>query len=185
MVGLESFLCFPMTLGGSFGVQPFVFLGRIWNKKIGRHLLRINQDKMDRQLHRAFVIVCLSCEFLCEKYVQSLSLPMVVPTHPVKNMGVSLNGGTPKSSILIGFSIINHSILGYIPLCSETPIYKRCFSWIGGRIARGQLTNKTNHHLGASVPFFLAVLGDLLWIIPYGKIAMKKPPFRINANLSI
>ena len=30
-----------------------------------------------------------------------------------QHMGVSLNGGTPKSSILVGFSIINHSILGY------------------------------------------------------------------------
>ena len=29
------------------------------------------------------------------------------------HMGVSLNGGTPKSSILIGFSVINHPILGY------------------------------------------------------------------------
>ena len=27
-------------------------------------------------------------------------------------MGVSVNGGTPKSSILIGFSIINHAFLG-------------------------------------------------------------------------
>ena len=28
-------------------------------------------------------------------------------------MGVSSNGGTPKSSILIGFSIINHPFWGY------------------------------------------------------------------------
>ena len=41
-------------------------------------------------------------------------------------MGVSENGGTPKSSILIGFSIINiykPSILGVFPLFLETPIY--------------------------------------------------------------
>ena len=43
-------------------------------------------------------------------------------------MGVSLNGGTPKTSILIGFSIINHSILG-VPLFLETPIYN---SWNQG-----------------------------------------------------
>ena len=30
-----------------------------------------------------------------------------------KDMGVSKNSGTPKSSILIGFSIINHPFLGY------------------------------------------------------------------------
>ena len=40
-------------------------------------------------------------------------------------MGVSENRGTPKSSMLIGFSIINQvkpSILGY-PYFLETPIY--------------------------------------------------------------
>ena len=36
-------------------------------------------------------------------------------------MGVSKNRGTPKSSILIGFSIINHSFLGY-PYFWETSI---------------------------------------------------------------
>ena len=36
-------------------------------------------------------------------------------------MGVSKNNGTPKSSILIGFSIINHPF--GIPLFLETPIY--------------------------------------------------------------
>ena len=37
-------------------------------------------------------------------------------------MGVSENSGTPKSSILIGFSIINHPTMG-VPLFLETPIY--------------------------------------------------------------
>ena len=36
-------------------------------------------------------------------------------------MGVSENGGTPKSSILIRFSIINHPFWG-TPIL-ETPIY--------------------------------------------------------------
>ena len=36
-------------------------------------------------------------------------------------MGVSENSGTPKSSILIGFSIINHPFWGTLFL--ETPIY--------------------------------------------------------------
>ena len=39
----------------------------------------------------------------------------------LNNMGVSKNRGTPKSSILIGCSIINHSF--GIPLFLETPIY--------------------------------------------------------------
>ena len=36
---------------------------------------------------------------------------MVETSHP-QNMGVSENSGTPKSSILIGFSIINHPFWG-------------------------------------------------------------------------
>ena len=38
-------------------------------------------------------------------------------------MGVSKNNGTPKSSILIGFCIINHPFWG-TPLFLETPIYE-------------------------------------------------------------
>ena len=38
-------------------------------------------------------------------------------------MGVSENGGTPKSSISIGFSIINLTIHFGVPPFSETPIY--------------------------------------------------------------
>ena len=37
------------------------------------------------------------------------------------NLGVSKRRGTPKSSILIGFSIINHPF--WVPLFLETPIY--------------------------------------------------------------
>ena len=37
-------------------------------------------------------------------------------------VGVSKNNGTPKSSSLIGFSIINHPFWG-IPLFLETPMY--------------------------------------------------------------
>ena len=38
-----------------------------------------------------------------------------------EHMGVSLNGGTPKSSILIGFSIINHQFWG-TPIFGNTHI---------------------------------------------------------------
>ena len=37
-------------------------------------------------------------------------------------MDVSKNNGTPKSSILIGFSIINHPFWDTVPLFLETPI---------------------------------------------------------------
>ena len=39
-------------------------------------------------------------------------------------MGVSENGGTPKSSILIGFSIINHPFWG-TPIFGNTHIEKK------------------------------------------------------------
>ena len=39
------------------------------------------------------------------------------------DMGVSNNNGTPKSSILVGFSIIFTIHIGGLPLCLETPIY--------------------------------------------------------------
>ena len=40
-------------------------------------------------------------------------------------MDVSKNSGTPKSSILIGFSIINHRFWGTVPLFLETPSLKK------------------------------------------------------------
>ena len=39
------------------------------------------------------------------------------------HVGVSKNKGAPKSSILIGFSIINHPF--WVPLFLETPMYQR------------------------------------------------------------
>ena len=44
-------------------------------------------------------------------------------------MGVSLNGGTPKSSILIGFSIINHPVWG-TPIFGNTHIHIGRFRFI-------------------------------------------------------
>ena len=41
-------------------------------------------------------------------------------------MGVSLNGGTPKSSILIGFSIINHPFWG-TSIFGSIHIFGGCF----------------------------------------------------------
>ena len=42
------------------------------------------------------------------------------------NMGVSKNRGTPKSSILIGFSLINHPFLGY-PYFWKHPLWGLSF----------------------------------------------------------
>ena len=54
-----------------------------------------------------------------------------------KKVGVSKNSGTPKSSILIGFSIINHPFWG-TPIFGNTQVWK-------------------NHNLGNCVVSFLLV----------------------------
>ena len=41
---------------------------------------------------------------------------------PPQEMGVSKNSGTPKSSFLIGFSIINHPFWGFPPIFGNTHI---------------------------------------------------------------
>ena len=48
----------------------------------------------------------LSCIF--EMVLENPCYEILISTY----MGVSLNGGTPKSSILVGFSIINHPFWG-------------------------------------------------------------------------
>ena len=46
----------------------------------------------------------------------------VITFQLIFHLGVSKNNGTPKSSILIGFSIINRPFWGVSPLFLETPI---------------------------------------------------------------
>ena len=55
-------------------------------------------------------------------------------------MGVSLNGGTPKSSILIGFSIINHPFWG-TPIFGNTQLYLSHWIpwWVEGLATRKAL----------------------------------------------
>ena len=54
-------------------------------------------------------------------------------------MGISLNGGTPKSSILIGFSIINHPCWG-TPIFGNTHMVIWCslrqLDWFNGETSK-------------------------------------------------
>ena len=52
-----------------------------------------------------------NCIMECGKYVFSMD-HVVQETDVIDHLGVSKNSGTPKSSILIGFSIINHPFWG-------------------------------------------------------------------------
>ena len=68
-------------------------------------------------------------------------------------MGVSVNSGTPKSSILIGFSIINHPFWG-TPIFGNTHIAHRpSFIIIGLRL------------VSLSFPCLVALLGDGLHLL--------------------
>ena len=58
----------------------------------------------------------------------SLGITRLYPTSNIipisqNHMGVSKNNGTPKSSILIGFSIINHPFWGPTPIFGNTHIH--------------------------------------------------------------
>ena len=57
-------------------------------------------------------------QFSCASFSEDMAsaLRHILRPTPISYMGVSWNGGTPKSSILIWFSIINHPFYG-------TPIY--------------------------------------------------------------
>ena len=65
-----------------------------------------------RQIFGIVPLNLLGLVFHCnsrKKSANNLKRHVVVPKFFVSSyVGVSLNGGTPKSSILIGFSIINH-----------------------------------------------------------------------------
>ena len=60
------------------------------------------------------------------------TIPIPLPKRIPEDMGVSEKSGTPKLSILIGFSIINPSIWG-VPLFLEIPIWE----WYGSRLPYG------------------------------------------------
>ena len=72
-------------------------------------------------------ITCLAGKMSSLKTFISGSIGWVrsiyIYVHIYIHMGVSKNNGTPKSSTLIGFSIINHPFWGFSPYFLETPIY--------------------------------------------------------------
>ena len=72
----------------------------------------------------------------------------------VGDMGVSLNRDTPKSSILIGFSIINHPFWG-------TPIFGNIHMGRCNLIHSGKFTFWTQRHGGLVQMMFLWILGCL------------------------
>ena len=65
------------------------------------------------------------------------------------NMGVSENNGTPKSSILIGFSIINHPFWG-TPIFGNTHICWVVFHPLHTANKQGQLVTASNVQLTTS-----------------------------------
>ena len=64
---------------------------------------------------------CLRGRKSFEFQVAQLNTPMICHDLLDYYMGVSKNRGTPKSSILIGFSIINHPFRGFSPYFWKHP----------------------------------------------------------------
>ena len=64
----------------------------------------------------------------CRKLVCKWSLGFIPSCNPHVDMGVSENSGTPKSSILIGFSIINHPFWGTTIFGNSTMGLKQLFA---------------------------------------------------------
>ena len=77
------------------------------------------------------------------------------------HMDVSKNRGTPKSFILIGFSIINHPFCGS-PIFAETPIYKDADSDFGIFVAFSSFTNSEIWR------FPLWIQGSAAWFMHLG-----------------
>ena len=71
-------------------------------------------------VNRSFNLVVQLGELLC--WGNWMAYSLVITYIAISYMGVSKNRGTPKSSILIGFSIINHPFWG-TPIFGNTYMY--------------------------------------------------------------
>ena len=84
-------------------------------------------------------------------------------------MGVSENRGTPKSSILIGFSIINHPFWG-TPIFGNTHVRRTIFSDsykngqgnLGMNLKYSTLSQKKSHPKALLKMMFLFLIWDIL-----------------------
>ena len=133
----------------SFG--SFLFLSKIFiegyrddcEKKVDRSWSSDFHTLNLLQLIRSCKVRCCEETPNCRPLTKVLKIQAIQP-QPQRmflhrlHMGVSKNWGTPKSSMLIGFSIINHPF--GVPLFLETPIWTsivfvwvllflRCFFW--------------------------------------------------------
>ena len=91
------------------------------------------------------------------------------------HMGVSLNGGTPKSSILIGFSIINHPFWG-------TPIFGNTHM-VTGRFLKSRRYPLGNYTLGLINGWNLQITRAPIQEHLPGKLG--KLLFRISWDISV
>ena len=74
------------------------------------------------------------------------------------HMAVSKNWGTPKSSILIGFSIINHPFWGFPPIFGNTHIFMGFMGHQeGGRVGRTKTITALRHPSPGIPPTFWRV----------------------------
>ena len=107
--------------------------------------------------------------------------PFLGPYFSLLILGVSKNNGTPKSSILIGFSIINHPFWVHLFLKtsiwdSESWILRVKFPWKIGILPKYHQVTTAHHFFFRWMPFFCPLHvgsggGCCLHQNPYGPLA--------------
>ena len=107
-----------------------------------------------------FLTATASCLVMCSvssfpltshnqvNFEKSYAKPILQPQKEVIHMGVSTNGGTPKSSILMGFSIIDHPFWG-IPIYGN-PHVLSCIRTSTTRVIRCVLNRQHSAPVGPS-----------------------------------
>ena len=112
-----------------------------WNKAILRQIC-CERTQLQIQLQNSADMFCIKLHHEALKSLQK--------RYCNGYMGVSKNWGTPKSSILIGFSIINHPFWGINPIFGSTPIY--LFHNSSSRLSSSTCDLNSCHGLQAAVP---------------------------------
>ena len=84
------------------------------------HLANVHMKFSNPNPYSPWDAICIPTVHLPSKSSEKKSLAKYTVRQPMDDMDVSENKGTPKSSIFVGFSIINHPF--GVPLFLETPI---------------------------------------------------------------
>ena len=108
--------------------------GFLWGNRMSMWLYFAQHSVwgLDKLLYKPFLFLFLLIILIIISFISHLVNYFFLKVKEGKNMDVSENSGTPKSSILIGFSIINHPngrIAFQTTMAPGPPV---CVVWCGG-----------------------------------------------------